>query len=194
MNSPPPLLLLHDGGDDGVWDPIVDRLPGFVQVAVVGLPAAASVPRAADLVAARARGTGQVLPHVVGHAFGGAVALEVARRMPVSGVTAFCPFGFWTRPHAWYTAARHRSVRGFPHAWRYAFRHPESITAPVLLAWGRRDRIVPPADAGRARRRLPQARQVVVPGSGHLVMRDDPTTAAAVIFEWHQRISGITRE
>ncbi|WP_291411243.1 alpha/beta fold hydrolase [Actinophytocola sp.] len=202
---------MHDGGDNGVWEPILDKLPGFVQVAVVDMPAVhrAGVPRLADLLADRARELGLEAPHVVGHALGGAVALELARRMPVSGVTAFCPIGFWTRSHAWYMAVRFRlscdparllatsdiqaardaagRVAGM---WRYAFRHPESITAPVLLAWAMRDRLVPPTDANRARRRLPQARQVMIPSGGHLVTHDDPTTVAAVLFDWHQKISG----
>lgn len=211
MDSFPPLLLLHDGGDDGVWEPILDKLPGFVQVAAVDLPAGhrAGVPRLADLLVERSAALGLQAPHVVGHALGGAVALELARRMPVSGVTAFCPIGFWTRSHAWYMSVRCRyshdpgrllatsdsqaardAAARVAQVWRYAFHHPESITVPVLLAWAMRDRLVPPTDAIRARRRLPQARQVMISGGGHLVTHDDPTTVAAVLFDWHQTISG----
>lgn len=52
---------------------------------------------------------------------------------------------------------------------------------PVTIAWGDKDRLLLPRQANRARRRLPRARHVIVPGTGHLMMGDDPEAVAAVI-------------
>ena len=52
---------------------------------------------------------------------------------------------------------------------------------PVTIAWGDRDRLLLPRQAARARARLPRARHVTVPGTGHLMMGDDPPAVAAVI-------------
>jgi pimeloyl-ACP methyl ester carboxylesterase len=52
---------------------------------------------------------------------------------------------------------------------------------PVTIAWGDRDRLLLPRQLERARRRLPRARPVLIPGVGHLMMRDDPEGVAAVI-------------
>jgi pimeloyl-ACP methyl ester carboxylesterase len=250
----PPLLLLHGGGaDGGIWDLVVARLPGFLHVVVLDLPGhgqspgfqynAQVVPRLAERIAEQVRELGLVQPHVVGHSLGGAVALELARHVPVSAVTVFCPIGFWTRPHAWYTALRQRNVARLAkalhpafrsrllcrpairwlalvefsarpsaipvdtainaaaalagsdlvamsrHTWRYAFDHPEAITAPAMLAWGTRDRLVPLDDAVRARRLFPQAMHAMIPGSGHLVMQDDPDTTAAIIYARHDQVA-----
>lgn len=55
-------------------------------------------------------------------------------------------------------------------------------TVPVTVAWGDRDRILPPYEALRARARLPNARHVVLTGCGHVPMSDDPDQVAAVIL------------
>lgn len=52
---------------------------------------------------------------------------------------------------------------------------------PVTIAWGDKDRLLLPRQANRARRRLPRARHVIVPGTGHLMMGDDPEAVAAVV-------------
>lgn len=52
---------------------------------------------------------------------------------------------------------------------------------PVTIAWGDKDRILLPRQLERARRRLPRARHVLIPGVGHLMMGDDPEAVAAVI-------------
>lgn len=53
---------------------------------------------------------------------------------------------------------------------------------PVTIAWGDRDRLLLPRQLERARRRLPRARHVLIPGAGHLMMGDDPEAVAAVIL------------
>jgi pimeloyl-ACP methyl ester carboxylesterase len=52
---------------------------------------------------------------------------------------------------------------------------------PVTIAWGDKDRLLLPRQARRAQRLLPRARHVVIPGTGHLMMADDPPAVAAVI-------------
>ncbi|KOX23245.1 hypothetical protein ADK67_21890 [Saccharothrix sp. NRRL B-16348] len=62
---------------------------------------------------------------------------------------------------------------------RYRFRG--QVPCPVQFAWAAKDRLVPPADAVRARRLLPRALHAFVPGSGHLVMDDDPDLTASIV-------------
>jgi pimeloyl-ACP methyl ester carboxylesterase len=70
--------------------------------------------------------------------------------------------------------------------WRYSFRG--RVPYPVLLAWATRDRLVPLADAARARRLLPHAEHALVPGSGHLVVEDDPDLAASIVSGHAKRL------
>ncbi len=53
---------------------------------------------------------------------------------------------------------------------------------PTTIGWGTRDRVLPPAQAARARRRLPDATHVAMRGCGHLPMLDDPRLVARVIL------------
>ncbi|WP_182481137.1 alpha/beta fold hydrolase [Nocardioides immobilis] len=48
------------------------------------------------------------------------------------------------------------------------------VTAPVLLVWGRHDRILPVAAGEKLDRSLLQSRLVVVEGAGHCAMFEDP--------------------
>ncbi len=51
----------------------------------------------------------------------------------------------------------------------------DGISCPVLIAWGTRDRILPPRTyAARFRRLLPDAEWTELPGLGHVPMSDDP--------------------
>jgi pimeloyl-ACP methyl ester carboxylesterase len=54
---------------------------------------------------------------------------------------------------------------------------------PVTIAWGSRDRLLLPRQLNRARHRVPRARHVVLEGSGHVSMTDDPDGTARVILE-----------
>jgi pimeloyl-ACP methyl ester carboxylesterase len=51
---------------------------------------------------------------------------------------------------------------------------PGRITAPVLLIWGRHDRILPVATGQELDRQLRQSRLVVVEGAGHCAMFEAP--------------------
>ena len=63
---------------------------------------------------------------------------------------------------------------------RYEF-HGRPRT-PVTVAWGTRDRILLPRQAGRAAQRLPAARHVTLPGCGHVPMSDAPGLVTSTIL------------
>ncbi|MFH9741332.1 alpha/beta fold hydrolase [Streptomyces roseolus] len=54
---------------------------------------------------------------------------------------------------------------------------------PVTLAWGSRDRLLPRRQGVRAKRTLPGARLVRLPGCGHVPMNDDPALVARVVLD-----------
>ncbi|MER7872844.1 alpha/beta hydrolase [Streptomyces solisilvae] len=54
---------------------------------------------------------------------------------------------------------------------------------PVTIAWGTRDRLMPRRQGVRAKRVIPGARLVRLPGCGHVPMSDDPALVARVILD-----------
>jgi pimeloyl-ACP methyl ester carboxylesterase len=59
----------------------------------------------------------------------------------------------------------------------------DPLPCPVTLAWSGEDRILPlDVNGAIARKRLPQARFVVLPGVGHVSMIDDPAGVADAIL------------
>ncbi|MFE1817475.1 alpha/beta fold hydrolase [Streptomyces anulatus] len=54
---------------------------------------------------------------------------------------------------------------------------------PVAVAWGTRDRILLRRQGVRAKRVIPDARLVRLPGCGHVPMNDDPALVARVILD-----------
>ena len=58
----------------------------------------------------------------------------------------------------------------------------DPLPCPVTLAWAQFDRLAPAATYGQtARKRLPGATWVLLPGVGHLAMVDDPGLVARTI-------------
>lgn len=55
------------------------------------------------------------------------------------------------------------------------------VEAPVLLLWGERDALVPPARAADFERELPHARRIVLPGVGHVPQEEAPETSLAAV-------------
>jgi pimeloyl-ACP methyl ester carboxylesterase len=53
---------------------------------------------------------------------------------------------------------------------------------PVTIAWGTRDRLLPPRQALRVRAMIPNARLVPLPGCGHVPMLDAPELVADTIL------------
>lgn len=64
---------------------------------------------------------------------------------------------------------------------RFTLRIPDDV--PVTIAWGTSDRLLPQSSARVARRQLPQARFVPLPGCGHVPMTDDPELVARVLLD-----------
>ncbi len=64
---------------------------------------------------------------------------------------------------------------------RYSF--DRQVPVPTTIAWGTKDRILPYSQSKTARARLPQARHVDLPGSGHVPMSDDPDLVIRLIEE-----------
>lgn len=62
-------------------------------------------------------------------------------------------------------------------------RYHATITVPVTIAWGTRDRLLLPWQAARANRAVPGVHGVWLPGCGHVPMGDDPAMVAKVILE-----------
>ncbi|MDT0435695.1 MULTISPECIES: alpha/beta fold hydrolase [Streptomyces] len=54
---------------------------------------------------------------------------------------------------------------------------------PVTVAWGTRDVLLPRRQGVRAKRIIPRARLVRLPGCGHCPMNDDPALVARVILD-----------
>jgi len=74
---------------------------------------------------------------------------------------------------------------------RHRFAGPGALAdIPVTVAWGPRDLILPAMQARRARRLLPAARHVRLPGCGHLPFADDPRACAELIARTAGRAGG----
>ncbi len=56
------------------------------------------------------------------------------------------------------------------------------VRQPATVAWGDKDKLLLPRQADRARRAIPQARHLWLPGCGHVPMVDDPETTARAIL------------
>ena len=61
------------------------------------------------------------------------------------------------------------------------FEDGRAITVPVLILWGRRDRLLWPRQGRRAAAAIPGARLVELSGCGHLPTYDDPPLIAELI-------------
>ncbi|MCW2948725.1 MAG: alpha/beta hydrolase fold protein, partial [Actinoallomurus sp.] len=54
---------------------------------------------------------------------------------------------------------------------------------PVTIAWGTRDRVLPPRQATRATTMITQARLIWLPDCGHVPMNDAPELIARIILQ-----------
>jgi pimeloyl-ACP methyl ester carboxylesterase len=67
---------------------------------------------------------------------------------------------------------------------------PDGI--PVTIAWGTRDRLLPPRQVLVAKACLPQARILPLRGCGHVPMTDDPALVADVLLQGSSRLASQT--
>ena len=94
-------------------------------------------------------------------------------------------------PHA--TEAMLASLRGlistyFDRSEQRPWKLAETIKVPVLLIYGRDDKLVNPKAAHRATKAFPNSRVVVVPDSGHVTQMEHPEVVASA---WHQMAESI---
>jgi pimeloyl-ACP methyl ester carboxylesterase len=61
--------------------------------------------------------------------------------------------------------------------------HGMPPAVPVTVAWGEKDRILPPRQALRAAMLLPGANHVTLPDCGHVPMVDNPELVARTILD-----------
>jgi pimeloyl-ACP methyl ester carboxylesterase len=90
------------------------------------------------------------------------------------------PLRSWRRRRAVLRAARQISLDD---AERMAPRLPE-LRLPVLLLWGREDRIIPPAVGADLAERIPRSRLVTLPGVGHLPPEEAPAASLAPVLDF----------
>jgi pimeloyl-ACP methyl ester carboxylesterase len=100
----PPLVLLHGALSDGrVWQPQLDALADEFSLVAWDAPGCGQsedppesfrLPEYADAVAGLVAELGLEPAHVLGHSFGGALALEVARRHPRAVATLVLAGGY----------------------------------------------------------------------------------------------------
>lgn len=71
----------------------------------------------------------------------------------------------------------------------YAFADPQALRGgpPVTIAWGDHDFLLLARQRARARRMLPWARHVELPGCGHVPFTDDPKLLATVLLAGARR-------
>lgn len=88
-------------------------------------------------------------------------------------------------------AAYHRQIRQFDHAFtdRLETLYP-SLTAPVHVFWGERDRWVDPAVGRRLAELIPGAEFTLLPDAGHLAMLDTPGLLARELGDWLIQVAG----
>ncbi len=58
---------------------------------------------------------------------------------------------------------------------------------PVTIAWGTHDRVLPPSQAARAHRQLPNARFISLAGCGHVPMNDAPGLVTHILLQGSSR-------
>lgn len=125
----------------------------------------------------RARGMAQLC-------FGDASAITTAQYDAAAADLA------WRSELPWVNAGVLNSLRAlmrsYPRVGSATFRRlAASITAPTLVIWGTRDRLVDPRLAAPTAAAFPQGELLVLPGLGHAAQMEDPrTTARALAALW----------
>lgn len=88
-------------------------------------------------------------------------------------------------PVAYGDALNLRTSPGFfPVAWQVSrTRYRRQPLVPVTIAWGTKDRLLPPSQAVAARQQLPMVSHLTLPDCGHVPMIDNPELVAGVIVQ-----------
>jgi pimeloyl-ACP methyl ester carboxylesterase len=92
----------------------------------------------------------------------------------------------------WANAALVRSTTGLFRTWvsRSAslWRVVPEISAPTLVVWGAKDRLVTVRKAARTAQLLPRARLLVLPNTGHVAQMERPGTVARAVLGMWERV------
>lgn len=65
-----------------------------------------------------------------------------------------------------------------------ARRHLTAIRAPTLIVWGENDHLVSPTNGPRLQATIPDARLIILPGAGHVVMFDRPAEFNQTVIDF----------
>ena len=202
------------------WDPFVGALPGrtivsFDTPGIGGSPTPArplSITELATIAGAVLDAAGLKGADVLGYSHGGAIAQEMAHRMPgrvhrlVLAATS-CGLGAtpgnqrdllrslgspvdaspWPIPDALGLLWQSLAVSNWS-----SIPFLGSIQTPTLVVSGSRDRVVPPSNSRVLARRIPHSSLVMLPGTGHNLQRQDTAKALARAVERFLSIGSAT--
>lgn len=136
---------------------------------------------------------------VLGYSFGGAIAQQIAHDAPervrrLALVSTWCGWGGEPgTPAAVLRAFRELSRIANPVGYSYqlwslgtwsSLPWIGGVEAPTLILAGAADELVPPANAVRLARLLPNSSLHLVPGGGHLIMFGDESAGARLLAEF----------
>ncbi len=205
------LVLVHGAGcDRRVWDSLSPLLPeGTVALDLPGRlgaePACATAAEAAKAVFAEigARGLATRDAVIVGHSYGGAVAIECALAEAIAGLVLIST-GARLRVHPDVLAELPSQSASVPREttrvdWHAAdafdrMHDVARITSPTLVIAGDRDVLTPPKYARYLAAKIPGSRLVLLEGAGHTCITDDAARVAAAITAWRSGQGNSTRE
>jgi pimeloyl-ACP methyl ester carboxylesterase len=201
-----PLLWLHGGTGLNGWEPQLRALAQHFTVyapihpGVDGLPGLEHLHDLWDLTLHYCDLLDALVlasPFVIGHAYGGLLAAELAATAPerVAKLVLISPVGLW-RDDAPISddavAGAGRAIAAAtgkfcrPLADCGLSRRIYRICAPALLAWGGGDPVVPPVYADEFRRHLPGATVALFDQSGHTPHLEEPERFAEVVTRFFQ--------
>lgn len=204
MNAPTLVLVHGAGGDHHVWDVLRKEL-GLDTIALdlpgrgEGTPCATAGDAARSILATlAARQLDLARTVVVGHSYGGAVAIECALAAPLAGLVLVST-GARLRVHPDVLAAMPaRSPVVTPETARIDWLAADAfdrmhdvarITTPTLVVGGDRDTLTPPKYAKFLAQNIPGAELVTLAGAGHMCIEEDAPRVAAAIVRLVDRLS-----
>lgn len=204
-----PLLLVNGlGSDASRWGAAERVLAERSRTIVFDSPGTgrSQLPLIPLPMAALARIVGRLLDRlghdhvdVLGYSFGGAVAQQLARAEPqrirrLALVSTWCGLGGDPgAPAAVARALRKLAADGNPLGCSYqlwslvawsSLPWLEQIETPTLVVSGGADDLVPPGNAVRLARRLPNSRLHLLPGGGHLLMFGTECAGARLLADF----------
>ena len=215
QQEPPPTLVCVHGlsASSRWWSRVASRLEGSGRVVLLDVPRSLPPSDVAVWLAERIEGLGPPVD-LAGHSLGALASARVASIRPelVRRLVLISPPGIRPRrsplAYAWplaRTVTRSRptflarltydGLRAGPRNLARGGRHVigaditaelGAVTAPTLLVWGGRDRIVPVDEAPGWIERLPDARLLVLPGASHVPMVEAPDELADAIVAFRE--------